>query len=251
MELDKLRKADFFSGAVVIGVGLFIISQGLQMPMKDSWGGVQNVWYVSPALFPLFVGAMLVLLGLLLMRTAVKAVGIAGVKEVLSYLGGSDFGEFLKRSETIRFYGVVVNLLVFVFIMVPRVDFFIAAVLFLLTCFFMYYCGDLNFLKRSIWIVLGWALGLVLLVLAGLPEKFSYLLDVLSIGAIVIFSIYTRKQIDSESLKKFRLSLLIGLVAPLTVGVIFKFLLLVPLPHEGMIVHLLDAIWYADFWYGE
>ena len=33
------------------------------MPMKDTWGGVQNVWFVSPALFPLFVGAMIMLLG--------------------------------------------------------------------------------------------------------------------------------------------------------------------------------------------
>ena len=61
MDKDKLRKADIFSGSLIILLGLFIISQAVQMPMKDSWGGVQNVWFVSPALFPLLVGGMLVL----------------------------------------------------------------------------------------------------------------------------------------------------------------------------------------------
>jgi hypothetical protein len=52
MDKDKLRKADIFSGSIIMLFGLWIISQALQMPMKDSWGGVQNVWYVSPALLP-------------------------------------------------------------------------------------------------------------------------------------------------------------------------------------------------------
>jgi hypothetical protein len=63
MEKDKLRKADIFSGSLVVLLGLFIISQAFGMPMKDSWGGVQNVWFVSPALFPLLVGGMLSFLG--------------------------------------------------------------------------------------------------------------------------------------------------------------------------------------------
>ena len=74
MDTDKLRKADLFSGSIIVLFGLWVISQALKMPMKDSWGGVQNVWYVSPALFPLFVGAMIALLGVLLMRTALKTV---------------------------------------------------------------------------------------------------------------------------------------------------------------------------------
>jgi hypothetical protein len=52
MEKEKLRKADIFSGGIISLFGLWVISQALKMPMKDSWGGVQNVWFVSPALFP-------------------------------------------------------------------------------------------------------------------------------------------------------------------------------------------------------
>ena len=66
LEKDILRKADVFSGILFFCFGLFVVLQALKMPMKDSWGGVQNVWYVSPALFPLFVGGIIALLGLIL-----------------------------------------------------------------------------------------------------------------------------------------------------------------------------------------
>ncbi len=46
LEKDKLRKADIFSGSIISLFGLWIISQAVKMPMKDSWGGVQNVWFV-------------------------------------------------------------------------------------------------------------------------------------------------------------------------------------------------------------
>jgi hypothetical protein len=54
LEKENLRKADVYSGAVISLFGLWIVLQAIKMPMKDSWGGVQNVWYVSPAIFPLF-----------------------------------------------------------------------------------------------------------------------------------------------------------------------------------------------------
>ncbi|MCB2170659.1 MAG: hypothetical protein KQI78_23605, partial [Deltaproteobacteria bacterium] len=74
MDKEKLRKADIFSGSIIMLFGLWVISQALQMPMKDSYGGVQNVWYVSPALLPLFVGSMIALFGALLIRIALKTV---------------------------------------------------------------------------------------------------------------------------------------------------------------------------------
>ena len=76
LEKDKLRKADVYSGIVIFLFGAWIVWQASKMPMKDSWGGVQNVWFVSPALFPLFIGGMIMLLGLLLSRTALKAIGM-------------------------------------------------------------------------------------------------------------------------------------------------------------------------------
>ena len=85
LEKDKLRKADIFSGLAIFVFGLWIVFQATKMPMKDSWGGVQNVWFVSPALFPLFVGAMIALLGALLVRTALKTVGFKGFASVFQW----------------------------------------------------------------------------------------------------------------------------------------------------------------------
>lgn len=41
--------------------------------------------------------------------------------------------------------------------------------------------------------------------------------------------------------------MLIALVTPLIVIPIFKYFLLVPMPHEGLIVKFLDKVWYLDF----
>ena len=86
LEKDKLRKADIYSGAVISLFGLWIILQAVKMPMKDSWGGVQNVWYVSPAIFPLFVGCIIMLLGALLCRTALKMVGFKVFGQTVQWL---------------------------------------------------------------------------------------------------------------------------------------------------------------------
>jgi xanthosine utilization system XapX-like protein len=47
--------------------------------------------------------------------------------------------------------------------------------------------------------------------------------------------------------RKYRTGLIVAFVAPLLVGSIFKYFLLVPMPAEGLVVALLDAIWYFEF----
>ncbi len=87
MDKDKMRKADVYSCAAICLFGLWIILQALKMPMKDSWGGVQNVWYVSPAIFPLIVGAIIMILGALLCRTALKMVGFKAFGKTVRWSG--------------------------------------------------------------------------------------------------------------------------------------------------------------------
>jgi len=107
MDKDKLRKADLFSGSIIFLLGLYIVAESLQMPMKDSWGGVQNVWYVSPAIFPLFVGAMITLLGGFLVKVAFKRMvgrSMLSDKECASVLGvlrraGKELGAQAKEKK--------------------------------------------------------------------------------------------------------------------------------------------------------
>ena len=97
LEKEKLRKADVYSGIVIFLFGAWIVWQASKMPMKDSWGGVQNVWFVSPALFPLFVGAMIMLLGLLLVRTALKTIGMKAFGHTLQWLLSQNLLHFFKH----------------------------------------------------------------------------------------------------------------------------------------------------------
>ena len=162
MEKEKLRKADIFSGGIMFLFGLWILSQALKMPMKDSWGGVQNVWFVSPALFPLFVGAMIMLLGALLIRIAFREVGSEELKRVLRWLGSPDVVRFLKTAPLLRFYAIVVLFFSFVYLNIPRIDFFLCSVLFLVVFISMFYFDDDILLKKMFFFYLA---GTILFVL--------------------------------------------------------------------------------------
>ena len=116
LEKEKLRKADVYSGIVIFLFGAWIVWQASKMPMKDSWGGVQNVWFVSPALFPLFVGAMIMLLGLLLVRTALKTIGLKAFGDTLQWLFSKNLLQFLNTVSILRFYAIAVLFLAFVFL---------------------------------------------------------------------------------------------------------------------------------------
>ena len=253
MENDKLRKADIFSGTVIMFFGLWIVSQAMKMPMKGSWGGVQNVWYVSPALFPLFVGAMIALLGALLLRKAVKTVGPKGLKEALRWLAGRHLVRYLMTPPVFRFYAIVVLFFSFVFLIIPRVDFFLGAILFLIVFITIFYFDDDFLLKKLLRFYLAGTVTLIAVVSLGLFASLEgfmpYPADMSILVFIIVYCIYagTLTRNAPPLRKKFRTALILAIAAPFTIGPIFKYLLLVPMPTEGMVVALLDAIWYWDF----
>jgi hypothetical protein len=253
MDKDKLRKADIFSGGIIMLFGLWVVSQGLKMPMKDSWGGVQNVWFVSPALFPLFVGAMIALLGVLLIRTALKSVGLAGLQDVLRWLASRNLVQYLQSAASLRFYAMVILFFSYVFLAIPRIDFFAASVLFLMAFISMFYFDDDKLLKKLIGFYLVLALGLLFFFIFQLPQALKdtlpYAGDWLTLVLVGVYSLYTWKIIrgNPQLRKKYRTCLILTFVAPFTIGPIFKYFLLVPMPTEGLIVAAMDAIWYWDF----
>lgn len=253
LEKDKLRKADIFSGAVIALFGLWIISQGLKMPMKDSWGGVQNVWFVSPALFPLFVGAMIALMGGVLTRSALKTVGTAEFFGVLRWLASSDLIRFLKTPATMRFYTIVLLFLSFVYLQIPRIDFFLCSVLFLLASITMFYFDDDRLLKKFFLFYLAGTGIFIVFFATGIQTKLEPVLsfpgDWMALGFIIIYGIYVRAVIHGtpELKKKYRIGLILSVAPPFIIGSIFKYFLLVPMPTEGLVVSLLDAVWYSLF----
>ncbi|HUT44309.1 MAG TPA: hypothetical protein VMW95_08210 [Desulfobacterales bacterium] len=250
MDKDKLRKADIFSGGVIFLAGAFIVSQAFKMPMKDSWGGVQNVWYVSPAIFPLFVGAIIMLLGGLLVRTALKEVGIKTLINVGSFLLSSDFIRFLKLEKNLRFYAIITVLLSFVYLFIPRVDFFLSAIEFLLVFICIFHLEENTLLTKLFLFYSAQILIFILFLISGLGAYFSSYISypgdwmvLIFILTFAVFAIRLCKGNDRLK-KKIRTSLIVAVAAPVIVGVAFKYLLLVPMPFEGIVVELMDFIWY-------
>ncbi len=253
MEKDKLRKADMFSGCVILVFGLWIISQSLKMPMKDSWGGVQNVWFVSPAIFPLFVGASISVLGGALMRTALKQVGWNGLSQVLRWLGSPALFAYLRTGANARFFAMVVLLFSLVFLSIPRIDFFLCAVLFLMVFITMFYFDDEALLRKMLRF---YGVGILLTAAyfmfgldAILEPQVPYLRDWLTIVFTIAYAAYAWRLAGPvpDLRRKYKTSLILSLAAPFVIGSIFKYLLLVPMPTEGLVVMVMDAIRYWDF----
>lgn len=253
MDKDKMRKADIYSGAAICLFGLWIILQALKMPMKDSWGGVQNVWYVSPAIFPLFVGSMIMLLGALLCRTALKMVGFKAFGETVRWLLSKALLQFLNSIPNLRFYTIVVLFLSFVFLTIPRIDFFISAVLFLVVFITSFYFDDAMLLKKLFFFYLAGIIVLILYFAFGLNDPLGRIVpfpaDILTICFIVSYSVYAWKLIRRNPMlrKKYRTAMILAFVSPFIVGTIFKYFLLVLMPSEGLVVAVMDYFWYFEF----
>jgi hypothetical protein len=253
MEKERLRKADVFCGGIIFLFGAWIVWQAFNMPMKDSWGGVQNVWFVSPALFPLFVGSMVMLLGALLSRTAIRMVGRKEIAATTHWLLSRSIIPYLTSESTLRFYAIAVLFLSFVYMNIPRVDFFLSATLFLVVFITMFYFGDAVLFKKLFSFYLAGVAGFLIYFGLGIGSSLGRILpypgDVLVLCYLVGYCAYAWILVRSNAAlrKKYRTSLIIALSAPLVVCPIFKYFLLVPLPTEGLVVAFLDSIWYLEF----
>jgi len=253
LEKEQLRKADIFSGLAIFLFGLFIVLMASEMPMKDSWGGVQNVWYVSPALFPLFVGGVIMLLGAMLIRTALKIAGTKALAETTRWLGSKGLLQFLASDSVIRFYAIAVLFLSLVYLNLPRIDFFLSSILFLAVFITMFYFDDDQLLKKLFWFYLGEVGVLIVYFALGLDPLLDrympFAADILALCLILAYCIYAWVLIRSHLplRRKYRISLTVAVAAPFIIGPIFKYFLMVPMPAEGLIVAVLDYFWYFEF----
>ena len=82
MDEDKLRKADFKTGLVLIAFCVWFLSiTFIFMPFRQTYGGVENAWYVSPWIFPAIVLSLLLLLSVILTVNAARRDGFRDVVE--------------------------------------------------------------------------------------------------------------------------------------------------------------------------
>lgn len=244
MKKKELRRADFITSVLLLLFSVWIIMETLKMPMKDTFGGVQNVWYVSPALFPLIISIFIMVLGAVLLIHSIKT---GGAKYFLD-----NFSVRYKRlsEKNTRFIGILLALFSFVYLNVPRIDFFITIILFLTFFISVFYFDDENLLKKLTLFYFTGSIIFTILFTSGISKilnsYYAYFIDILALFFYLSYVIYNWVNTKSSHIFKKRLivSLIVSLVVPLVLCPTFRYFLLVPLPKEGLIIQIMHNIYY-------
>lgn len=245
METKKLRRADFYTSILLILFGLWVLFEAVQMPMKGTYGGVKNAWYVSPALLPLIIGGFVVILGVTLLlfsiRTGGAADAISSARKITVSLSPANQ----------RFLAIVIAFVVLVYLYIPRVDFFLSIWLFLSYFTIAFYYDEQKILLQLTFLYTGVALLFLLLFGTGLAatinSAFTYSTDVVALIATIgiNFYAYVLGRKDPLLRRRFRIAFTIALLVPLVLIPLFRFALLVPFPVEGGIVDLMSLVYFS------
>ncbi|MFT2111745.1 tripartite tricarboxylate transporter TctB family protein [Marinomonas sp. 2405UD68-3] len=244
-QLMTLRRADLKTSIVLIVLSSLMIIESFNFPLSDSYAGVTNAWYVSPALFPILIAIILLLCGIVLFLKAlvfVKAnAGTTPARE-----SAESWGRFVLLVSLIagQVYGWV-----------PIVDFALAAFIFLFLFIFSFYADSVLIQKKTL--VLWSTLSIIFIIISQIftpSEEGRFLLDwvvVLVIGVILFMSKRWANQTDTN--KAWRSSWKAALIVTVIVCPVFRLGMLVPLPTEGLVIEkMVDAKYVIrDMWRGK
>ena len=246
MEEKKLRQYDFITSIGLLLFGLWELAEAFKMPMKDSYGGVQSVWYVSPALLPLFIGGGIIILGIVLLVHSIQTGGAA------LFISALKESSHLKLSvETKRIITVVLGLGTLIYLYIPYIDFYLSLALFLLFICSAFYADNETFRSKISRHYAAGSLIFALLIITGLDNLLKgilkYNVDILALLFIIYMNIAARiigGKLKVPS-KNFRTVTLVSMLVPLVLCPVFRYFLLVPLPVEGGIIKLMNLVYYA------
>ena len=245
MGLKSLRKADFITSVLVIAFGWFVTIRATQMPMTASYGGVKAHWYVAPALFPLIIGVSLILLGLILGFIAVKDGGLRTLVD--------GFAEKSKKKideKTIRVWVVAFALGSFIYVFIPKIDFVVSIATFLFFICAVFYSESPRVFKYLTRFFLGETAVLVILFVSGIADIligiYPYTIDAAALVLLVVMNVYARRLMKQDGLsgKKINTVMWVSIITPLILCPVFRYLLLTPLPNEGIILDHMNLFYY-------
>lgn len=230
-QLTKKRRADFFTSILLLVLSVAMLAETLTFPMADSYGGVSNVWYVSPALFPLLVSGLLIVMALMLM---VRAIRDGGMAEAIKGLPKT--GQFLASENLHRLVVLIGIIAAFVYGLVPNIDFWIAAFAFLTVLITPFYIDDSRILRPLFGPFI--IVSIIVFAVGRDPQTNGTILDSFVLAAAIIQNLIVALMSRNNALyvKKWRISMLSAVVTPLVLVPSFKFGLLVPLPVEGIVI---------------
>jgi hypothetical protein len=232
------RTADFWTSLVLLVLAAAMVGGALQFPLRGTYAGVRNAWYVSPALLPLIVAACLAVLALALLLTAIRA----GAARTAFRRGGGATGKL----DVVLIAGLIAA---FVVGLVPRIDFIVGASFFLLAFTISFHLEDPRLARLALagfFAMAAMAGGMALLGLTPAPRSTgAFVVDAAVLAGLVLTIAAVLWQGRGGDQRRLRHCLGVALVTPLLLGSIFKFFLLVPLPREGLVVIALDTVRYA------
>jgi hypothetical protein len=247
----QMRGADIVIGIIFLILGILILIGSFQMPLKDSYGGVESAWYVSPALMPIIIGIVMILLAATIVSFGFKQGGLELLKENRIIRKSQPF----FNEDTVRFLAVLVPLVGLVYFDLRMLDFCIAVALYLSFTIGVFHFEKPEVLTNTLKLYsLLMFINLIFRVFnlnVMLDSLFLWTTDLIGIAELVVLLVYMKKQVkaqaDYESNLKHRYNQMIrvSLITPLVIAVIFRFALRVPMPKEGFIMNFMYLIYYA------
>jgi hypothetical protein len=131
-----LRARDFWTSLVLMATSVFFIYKTTDIPFFEtkSAGVDAAEWYNSAALVPFGIFYAMLILSVVLMLISIKD---GGAERALSLIGLG-----FTKDETIRITSVSVILLLYIFGLVPRVDFIIGSALMITCLIWGFHKGD-------------------------------------------------------------------------------------------------------------
>jgi len=254
IDRDNMRRKDLVSGIVLMLFGAWVVYETCaKVPMKGSWGGVMNVWYVSPGLFPIFIGSILFFFGAALIAVAVRHLGFHAIRDEVRSRARAVAGSREIPEPVFRFLAVVVILAFYIYMNMPRVDFYLNSILFLVVIIHVFYLDELQVMRKLFRFYLAGSILFLVYFASGLDERIGgsipYPADLLAILFTAVFAAYAWNLVRPrrDQVSKCRQAVLVALATPLLIGGLFKYFLLVPLPKEGLVVALMDAVYFGLF----
>lgn len=127
MQREGLRKADIVTSLVLILLGIAVLWAARDMPWLNEQAGVTRNWYLSPGLFPVVVGSLLILFSLNVLWRAIRDGGHVGF---FSYAGRA-IERTLRGARVYRVWLMWLLMGTYVFILFERFDYYVSTPLFL------------------------------------------------------------------------------------------------------------------------
>ena len=246
----NMRGADIVISIIFLILGIFILIGAFQMPLTDSYGGVDSVWYVSPALMPIIIGIAIILLSLSILMYALKQGGMELLKTSISKRKKDSF----FNESMIRMLATLIPLFWLVFVHLRMLDFCIAVALYLTFTISVFYFDDTKILKETLkFYCILMLINLIFRVTTlnvVLDKVFIFTTDILATIELIVLIFYIKGKVKTSDIKdglikKYHQALGVSLITPIAVASIFRFALRIPMPKEGFIMNFMYLIYYA------